>query len=336
MNKDNSLNVFGLIEKTEIDENYRTVKNSGAKILALDKESVFAEISKVREIVRQNEINIIHCAGFKQLAFYYISTLGLNMDLSIVMTERDTARWETKVKRLTSKVTLYITKPNLHILNRNHFKYLQKYKNLYKNIAIIHNSVELAMDKLESGLDLRSTYFNACYIKSIRDDTGHGDIIKLGLSIKESEAKILIHVIGGGPGFQNFIAKTIEHELEGIIVTYGHVEHKKAISMLSEMDLGITTSPLEMMPNFVLECFSVGIPVIGYKTQGIEDLIVDKVNGYLLPIGDIEFFFQKLKHLQKDTKKLKELSANALFAASENSIENIGGQIVEFYKKIRK
>ena len=334
-NKDNKFKVFGIVEKTEINENYRLIESLGAEVLALDQDSLFSEVLKVREMVVDKRIDIIHCAGFKQLAFYFLSMMGLRRSISLVMTERDTDRWKGKIDRFVSKAFLYITKPNLHILNLRHFSYLKKKKHLYQNIAMIGNAIGSYDTSMMTGVALDRQYLNVCYIKSIRGDTGHDDIIKLGILIKQTSSKILIHVIGAGTLHKRFLNQIIEYKLEKVVVTYGLVENKKALSMLSNMDLGITVSPTEMMPNFILECLSLGIPVIGYKTQGVEDIIVNNSNGYLIEKADTRAFLSKMEGLLNDELKLKELSYNALSSASKYSYLNIGNQIINFYNQIK-
>jgi glycosyltransferase involved in cell wall biosynthesis len=334
-NKDNKLKVFGIVEKTEIDENYRMIQNLGVEILALDQDSLFSEVLKLRKIVVDRRIDVIHLAGFKQLAFYYLCVMGLRKEIPLVMTERDTDRWERKIDRFLSKAFLYFTRPNLHILNSRHFSYLQKHKHLYQDIVMISNAIESYDTAMMTGVALDQQYSHVCYIKSIRKDTGHYDIIRLGILIKQNNSKILIHVIGEGALYERFLSQIIEYKLEGIIVTYGLVENKKALSILSNMDLGITVSPTEMLPNFILECFAVGIPVIGYKTQGIEDIIVNNSNGYLIEKGDTEAFFNKMSGLVNDKSKLENFSRNAKSNVRNYSYVNIGSQIIDFYNKVK-
>ena len=154
--------------------------------------------------------------------------------------------------------------------------------------------------------------------------------------IKENRLKIQIHIIGDGHLYQNFLRNITQHKLEGVIKTYGYLEHSKAMLKLSEMDLGITTSPIEMMPNFVLECFAVGIPVVGYNVPGIQDLIINGFNGYLIKPNDTQVFVTCLESFTQNTSKLSGMSKNAQFSALEYSPVNIGNKLKKFYQKIVK
>lgn len=334
--EDTSIKVFGLVEEIVMDISYRKLISEGVKILPTTSRSIIKNIFKVRKLIIEKQIHIIHFGGFKKLVFFYISTMFLKARPLIIISDRSTERWENRIAVYISSFILWVTRPYLHVLNKNHFQYLKDKKSLYKELIMVPNPVESFEGNLRTKINLQNKRLNVCYIKSIRPDTGHEDIIDLALMIKANKSKILIHIIGDGVLYHDFLKKISKYNLEDIIKTYGFLEHAEAISTLSEMDLGITTSPIEMMPNFVLESFSVGLPVIGYQTSGVEDLIVDGVNGHLINPGDTEAFFKCIEGLSKDASSIGEMASNAQSTSVEYSPLKIGNKFLEFYKKIGK
>tara|TARA_Y200000002_G_scaffold381919_1_gene397318 strand:+ start:23212 stop:24318 length:1107 start_codon:yes stop_codon:yes gene_type:complete len=331
-----NIKVFGLVEKIVLDMSYRQLISTGVEILPTNSKSITNNIFKVRQLITKRQIDIIHCGGFKKLVFFYILTIFLKARPLIIMSDRSTERWEDKSAVFISSLILWLTKPYLHVLNNNHFQYLKDKKSLYKELIMVPNPVESYKGNLRNKINLQNKRLNVCYIKSIRSDTGHDHIIDLGLMIKANKSKILIHIIGDGALYYDFLKKISKYNLEGIIKTYGFLEHAEALSTLSEMDLGITTSPIEMMSNFVLESFSVGLPVVGYQTPGIEDIIIDGVNGHLINPGDTEAFFKCIEDLSKDNSTITEMASNAEFSSKEYSPLKIGNKFLEFYKQIGK
>ena len=331
-----NIKVFGLVEKIVLDMSYRQLISTGVEILPTNSKSITNNIFKVRQLITKRQIDIIHCGGFKKLVFFYILTIFLKARPLIIMSDRSTERWEDKFAVFISSLILWLTKPYLHVLNNNHFQYLKDKKSLYKELIMVPNPVESYKGNFRNKINLQNKRLNVCYIKSIRSDTGHDHIIDLGLMIKANKSKILIHIIGDGALYYDFLKKISKYNLEGIIKTYGFLEHAEALSTLSEMDLGITTSPIEMMSNFVLESFSVGLPVVGYQTPGIEDIIIDGVNGHLINPGDTEAFFKCIEDLSKDNSTITEMASNAEFSSKEYSPLKIGNKFLEFYKQIGK
>ena len=329
-----NIKVFGLVEEIVMDMSYRQLISEGVEILPTTSKSITKNIFRVRQLITRKQIDIIHCGGFKKLVFFYISTMFLKARPLIIMSDRSTERWEDRFAVYTSSFILWLTRPYLHVLNSNHFQYLKDKKTLYKELIMVPNAVEPFTNNLRPKKSLQNKLMNVCYIKSIRSDTGHDDIIDLGLMIKANKSQILIHIIGDGALYQNFLKNISRNNLEDIIKTYGFLDHAEALSTLSEMDLGITTSPIEMMPNFVLECFSVGLPVVGYQTPGVEDLIANGVNGYLINPGDIEAFFKCIVGLSQDTSRISDMARCAESSSLEYSPLKIGNKFLEFYEKI--
>lgn len=331
-----NIKVFGLVDEIVIDLSYRQLISAGVEILPTNSKSITKNIFKVRQLIIKKQIHIIHLGGFKKLIFFYILTMFLKERPLIIMSDRSTERWEDRLAVYTSSFILWLTRPYLHVLNNNHFQYLKDKKSLYKELIMVPNPVESFEGNLRNKINLQNKRLNVCYAKAIRSDTGHDDIIELGRMIAANKAKILIHILGDGALYQNFLKKISQYDLQDVIKTHGLFEHHEVIPNISHMDLGITTSPIEMMPNFILDCFSAGLPVIGYRTSGVEDLIVDGVNGHLINLGDIEAFFKCIEDLSKDNSTRTEMSSNAKLSSKEYSPLKIGNKFLEFYKKIRK
>ena len=62
-------------------------------------------------------------------------------------------------------------------------------------------------------------------------------------------------------------------------------------------DALLLTSRKEGLPYVILEAQSVGVPVIASKTGGIPEIVQDKVNGFLCPVGDVAAFARALNSL---------------------------------------
>ena len=100
---------------------------------------------------------------------------------------------------------------------------------------------------------------------------------------------------------------------------------------LKNYNLIVHLSQREGLPVSIMECLSVGIPVIGYNIRGLNDLIINKYNGFLYPINKKEKILKKLKEISKDQSKLLDLSKNAFNSLNYSySKEYISNQIIDF------
>ncbi|MCI2283184.1 glycosyltransferase family 4 protein [Colwellia sp. MSW7] len=76
-------------------------------------------------------------------------------------------------------------------------------------------------------------------------------------------------------------------------------------------DALVLPSEREGLPRVVLESLAVGTPVITSANEGAMEIIEDKINGYVVPIGDGKAIAERIRLLIQDSALLKQLSDNA-------------------------
>lgn len=91
-----------------------------------------------------------------------------------------------------------------------------------------------------------------------------------------------------------------------------HIEWTDNISKYySESDINFLHSAREGGPRTILESAAIGIPSLGSKRPGVQDLIIDGKTGFLSPFQDIEHIVGCLRILIKSKKLQIELGQNA-------------------------
>lgn len=73
----------------------------------------------------------------------------------------------------------------------------------------------------------------------------------------------------------------------------------------------ISTSVTENQPLGILEAMSCGLPVMGFNTSGVPEIITHNENGVLVELGNIEKYVQELKELLDNPEKRERLGNNA-------------------------
>jgi glycosyltransferase involved in cell wall biosynthesis len=93
-------------------------------------------------------------------------------------------------------------------------------------------------------------------------------------------------IVGDGP-LRSILEKMVQEKgLSGIIRFVGHQEDVPR--WLREMNLFLFTSHLEGLSVAILEALGCGLPIVATDTGGIHEQVVDGMNGYILPVGDID------------------------------------------------
>lgn len=74
----------------------------------------------------------------------------------------------------------------------------------------------------------------------------------------------------------------------------------------------------------LLEALNMSLPVVAFDCpNGPDEIIVDGVNGYLVPLGNVELFADKLLDVIKNDSLRNSLSHNALRTVKQFSVESI-------------
>jgi glycosyltransferase involved in cell wall biosynthesis len=87
------------------------------------------------------------------------------------------------------------------------------------------------------------------------------------------------------------------HQLQDRVVVLGPLPHSQMPQALRQMDLYLTTSYQEGMPNGVLEAMACALPVVATAADGIPELVQDGITGYLCPMGDFEALVASCRRL---------------------------------------
>ncbi len=82
----------------------------------------------------------------------------------------------------------------------------------------------------------------------------------------------------------------------------GFLEETEALYNI--MDVCLNTSRSEAISLTLLEAMSIGVPVVAFDVDGLDQVIIDGDNGYLIPPYDTDAYSEQLLHIV-DSQKLK-------------------------------
>ncbi|MBI4057296.1 MAG: glycosyltransferase family 4 protein [Elusimicrobia bacterium] len=135
------------------------------------------------------------------------------------------------------------------------------------------------------------------------------DFILLAKMVYEKNREIRFLFIGDG---------VLRARLEGNLLRYGL--HGKCFfpgwrrdipEILTASDVFVLTSLWEGLPRSLVEAMKSGLPSVCYSTDGIQDLIRDGENGYLISPGNVELMAKKLLFLLEHDSVRKQMGQKA-------------------------
>ncbi|OGL43954.1 MAG: hypothetical protein A2W05_08255 [Candidatus Schekmanbacteria bacterium RBG_16_38_10] len=128
------------------------------------------------------------------------------------------------------------------------------------------------------------------------------DFIKIAAKVKkEVEAKFVI--VGDGELREKIEAEIEESNLKDDVILAGW--QKDIPQVLKCFDLLLLTSLWEGLPRVIPEAVASDIPVIATDVDGVDEVIKDGVNGYLLKPHNIDGFSEKIVYLLKNKTVLE-------------------------------
>lgn len=116
----------------------------------------------------------------------------------------------------------------------------------------------------------------------------------------------------------------------------GSINNELMLSIaINAADLFAIPSVQDNLPNTVLEAMACGIPVIGFKTGGVLDMVSDNETGFLVPVGDARALRDAIIYLLANNEKREEIGVTCRKIVEQEYTLNIQAKrYVALYNEI--
>jgi glycosyltransferase involved in cell wall biosynthesis len=116
----------------------------------------------------------------------------------------------------------------------------------------------------------------------------------------------------------------------------GYLDDERLLSLVySAANLLAIPSSQDNLPNTVLESMACGVPVVGFETGGIPDMVRPGVTGLLVPVGDVIALRDAIARLLKDSAGRAEMEVNCRRVATEEyALEVQARRYVALYRRV--
>jgi glycosyltransferase involved in cell wall biosynthesis len=188
----------------------------------------------------------------------------------------------------------------------------------------VRSSIRANVETIYKGHDLAWYHDDAANLQSLGSDKAYFNIMCVGsprhhkgTHILLDAAKILsdivdlrIILVGDKLDQQSFIDQINDSGMSEHIIKPGFRSDVPAIAKACDL-LILPSLSKEGLTRTVLESLSNGTPVVSSANDGVVETIENGVNGYLVPIGNVEALAQKIRMLYEDRELLAKLSTHA-------------------------
>jgi glycosyltransferase involved in cell wall biosynthesis len=119
-------------------------------------------------------------------------------------------------------------------------------------------------------------------------------------------------IVGDGQSREELVRACERLIGRGSVRLTGTLPNQEVLGVFDQSDVFLLASAFEGLPVSLLEAMSRGcVPVVADVRSGIPDLVEDGVNGFRVPVADIDAFADKLALLQGQPERRRNLSLQA-------------------------
>ncbi|MDO5725497.1 MAG: glycosyltransferase family 4 protein [Tissierellia bacterium] len=329
------------------DTFYDEAKASGIDIeIILQKKRTDLSIIKVLvEKINKEKYDIIHCHGAR--ANFIGMFLKKKIDIPMVTTIHSDYLLDFKGSFYKN---LIYTKLNEFSLK--YFDYYIAVTEAFKNMLIDRGFNKEKIYTLYNGMDFTETMNMVdrdAFFKRYNIDLNNRFIVSLAArldavknpqmllkaaeKVLKTNKNILFLIAGDGEEMEIMKNKITEKNLGDNIKLLGFL--KDPYSLFNVSNLNALTSISESFPYVIMEAARLKVPTISTNVGGIDELIEDGINGFLVDINDDEKMAEKILQAAASPQETKEMGEKIKYKVeTEFSAPKMAERQVQIYKSI--
>ncbi|HLY36494.1 MAG TPA: glycosyltransferase family 4 protein [Candidatus Binatia bacterium] len=145
-----------------------------------------------------------------------------------------------------------------------------------------------------------------------------------------------LHVVGDGR--EREVVERLVRDLPSRVRWDRRLSPDGVATALDEAAVLVLPSVSEGLPRVAMEAFARGRAVVGARAGGIPDIVVDGVNGLLVPSGDPDALANTIVHVLSEPRLAQTLGAGALAASSRwrQTPEQFAARMRELVDEVRR
>jgi glycosyltransferase involved in cell wall biosynthesis len=296
--------------------------------------------SKVEKALEEFKPDLIHLATpvtLGAIGIYYVEKLGLpclstfHTDLAAYAPMYQVPYMEEFVNAATKMI--YSRTDRILVPSRSSQKQLKRLG--LKNIGVFGRGVDhVLFNTTKSNKEILKNYnldpskTTLVYVGRLAEEKSLPELIFSYKELKKRYANIQLLLIGDGPARQSLetsLKDTTHYAFAGL------KKGEELAELFSSADIFAFPSKTETFGQVVQEAMACGLPVVGYDSPGVRDLVQDTFTGFLADDQD-SFTCSLEKLFDKDLRK--RMSVNARLFAETRSWESILNGLLDEYKKL--
>ncbi len=146
---------------------------------------------------------------------------------------------------------------------------------------------------------------------------GHDMTIRALKALLDKGYRADLKIVGGGALENELKALAADLGIGDAVRFTGYVPYDDVRSLMQSSDVFVLPSWFEALGCVYLEAMACGLPAIGCRGNGIDEIITDGVDGFLIENKNLDRLIEKLTELM-ESKKRNEIGINARESVEKN------------------
>ena len=191
-------------------------------------------------------------------------------------------------------------------------------RNGVRNAVVVHNAIDAeewcpSETTVGAGfpLDNKLGDKRVGYMGRLSKEKGGTEFIRLAARVGASNPQCTFLVAGDGPERDSMEKLAIELGVAEKVKFMGRLESNDLLNYCRSLDVLVSPSWTEGLPNNVLEACATATPVVATDVGGTGEIIRNGINGFLVPAGDIEEMARCVLDLLSDSEMAQRMAQEA-------------------------
>ena len=161
-----------------------------------------------------------------------------------------------------------------------------------------------------------------------------GDVVSIVERLNRSGLDFKFELVGDGEEMPNVRTALAEDIANGRVVLHGWVEPGQVIDVLRASEVFVLASAYEGFCISLVEAMANGCcPVVSDIASGNKQLVENGVSGYIVPVGDVEGFVDRIRALAADREKLGRMRVAAWQTGREYGVDRMVDNYVACFER---
>jgi glycosyltransferase involved in cell wall biosynthesis/thymidylate kinase len=215
-----------------------------------------------------------------------------------------------------------------------------KYRTIYSGMELERFLKAGELDKEElreirEGLGINNDEIVIGNVSKIQERKGFNYFLEAAKKIIVEYDNVRFIIVGNGPDEKQLKERCRKMGLDKRVIFTGYCRDVE--NMFAIMDIKVLTSLWEGLPRVLVQAAAVGKPMVSFDVDGAWEIIKEGVNGYIVPIRDVDALVDRIKYLIDNQEIRKSMGKKSRELLNDSwNYRKMVAEIEELYQELIK